>query len=107
MTVKFEVSIDIDAIAYVRSLDVKSQRIIRSHLKSPESPRSSSIQLFKIFLCDLHDKIFRSIHFSRNMRFFLQPDHYVILSIGQRLIKLYCRSIEQSAFYFNRHTCSS
>jgi len=36
MTVIFNVSIDIDAIAYVRLLDDKSQRIIRSHLKALE-----------------------------------------------------------------------
>jgi mRNA interferase RelE/StbE len=32
----FNVSIDIDAITYVHSLDDKSQRIIRSHLKTLE-----------------------------------------------------------------------
>lgn len=33
----FAVSIDIDAVAFVHSLDQKSQRIIRAHLKSLET----------------------------------------------------------------------
>ncbi len=34
---KFEVIIDIDEIAYINSLDEKSKRIIKSHLKSLEN----------------------------------------------------------------------
>lgn len=33
---KFEVTIDIDEIAYINSLDDKSKRIIRNHLKTLE-----------------------------------------------------------------------